>query len=105
MTAPTMNRPSAPSEEPLPSVFAVRAELEPFADIRHFDRQVDAAIQSAAATGSFGQLREVLLTQLGFALMAKHADTHVRLPMEQRGVNRDRMVAQWLAEHAAEAAR
>jgi hypothetical protein len=105
MTAPTIERTQADLPEPLPSVFAVRAEVEPFADVRHFDEEIDAAIQSAAATGSFEALRGALRTWLGIALMAKHADTHARLPFEQRGVNRDRMVAQWLAEHAAASAR
>jgi hypothetical protein len=88
MTAPTIERPHAERPEPLPPVFAVRAEVEPHADVRHFDEEIDAAIQSAAATGSFEALREALHTWLGIALMAKNADQHVRLPFEHAAAAR-----------------
>ena len=97
MSAPTIE--PGLETQPLLSVFAVRAELEPFADIRHFDAEIDAAIEHAASTGDFDRLREALITNLGFALMAKNAGTHARLPILQRGENLKRMIREWVAEH------
>jgi hypothetical protein len=82
-------------------VFAVRAELEQHSDLAHFDREVDAAIEHAAATGSFARLHEVLRAWLGVALSAKNADQHCRVPFEQRGENLERMIRTWEREHPA----
>ena len=98
MATPTIDRPGA-ARPPLLSVFAVRAELEPFADVRPFDREIDAAIEHAADTGSFDRLREALRIWLGIALQARHADEHVRLPRERRAEHQQELVDRWLQEH------
>lgn len=99
MTAPTVHRTDTSHDEPLLSVFAVRAELEPFADVSHFDREIDAAIEHAAATGSFDRLRSALRTWLGIAVQASNAHRLTGLDMHGRGELQARLVAEWVAEH------
>lgn len=99
MTAPTVHRPDTGHDEPLLSVFAVRAELEPFADLSYFDQEIDAAIEHAAVTGSFDRLRAALRAWLGIALQAKNAHRLTSLDMHGRGELQARLVAEWVAEH------
>lgn len=102
MTAPTIERRHAEHPEPLPSVFAVRAELEPNADagtLAFFETQVDAAIRHAADTGSFTRLGETLRSWLGIALQAKNPDLLSGLDIHGRGALQRRLVSEWLADH------
>lgn len=91
----------AETRVPLPSVFAVRRELEPFSDLRMFDQEVDATIWHAADTGSLDRLRTALHNWLGIALMAHYAAKHKHLPqeIEQRGELQRELLEQWLREH------
>lgn len=99
MSAPTVDREGTTSKQPLPSVFAVRAEVAEVADVRFFDREIDAAIEHAASTGSFDELKGALYTWLGMALQAKNAGAHARLPIEQRGESLQGLVREWVAAH------
>lgn len=80
-------------------MFAVRAELEPFADTAHFDSEIDAAIEHAAHTGSFEQLRAVLRTWLGIALQVKSAHLLSGLDAHGRGELQQRLVREWIEQH------
>jgi hypothetical protein len=95
----TTDRPGAPV--PPLSLLAVRAELQPFSDLRVFDHEVDTAIRHAAETGSIDQLHTTLRTWLGIALLARYADQHKGLPqeMEQRAELQQQLTDQWLHEH------
>ncbi len=103
MTAPTIERRHAEHPEPLPSVFAVRAELEANADsgtLSFFEAQVDAAIRHAADTGSFTQLGATLRSWLGIALQAKNPDLLSGLDINGRGALQQRLVSEWLADRS-----
>lgn len=94
-----MERPDSGHDEPLLSVFAVRAELEPVADTSHFDCEVDAAIEHAAVTGSFDRLRAALCTWLGIALQAKNAHLLAGLDIDGRSELQQRLVREWVEQH------
>jgi hypothetical protein len=98
---PATDRPSAARAPMVVSVFAVRTELEPFSDLRMFDREIDAAIGHAAETGSFDRLHTALRNWLAIALMAQHAATHKRLPqqMQQRAQLQQQLTEQWIHQH------
>jgi hypothetical protein len=97
----TTERPGAPV--PPLSVLAVRAELEPFSDLRVFDQEVDTAIRHAAETGAIDRLHTTLRTWLGIALLARYAAEHGSLPreMERRGELQQELMDRWLHEHPA----
>ena len=100
MSAPTIDRSRTARPEPILSVFAVRAELEPHADnstLAHFGRQVDSGIEHAVLTGSFDQLHATLRTWLAIGLMAQNADRIARLSIEQRGQVQNQLIREWIA--------
>lgn len=105
MTAPSIERPRTDQPEPMPSVFAVRAELEANADsatLAFFGREVDAAIRHAADTGSFDRLAATLRRWLGIALQAKNPELLSGLDINGRGELQARLVREWLAgDHEA----
>jgi hypothetical protein len=100
MSAPTIDRDRTTRPEPILSVFAVRAELEPHADnatLAYFGKQVDSGIEHAVLTGSFDQLHVTLRTWLGIGLMAQNADRIARLSIEQRGQLQNQLIREWIA--------
>lgn len=96
---PTTERPGAPV--PPLSVLAVRAELQPFTDLRVFDQEIDTEIRHAADTGSIDQLHTTLRTWLSIALLARYAAEHEGLPRqrERRGELQQELIDRWLHEH------
>jgi len=93
------NLPGTLPGDPMPPLLAVRAFLGLYAGLEHFDAEVEAALQDAAATGDFQELREAVAAGLWCAICAEHVEEIVHLPPAERGEILRGHMTRWLDEH------
>lgn len=93
------NLPGTQPGDPMPPLLAVRAFLGLYAGLEHFDAEVEAALQDAAATGDFRELREAIAGGLWCAICAQHVEGIVHLPPAERGQILRGHMAAWLDAH------
>jgi cytochrome b561 len=99
MTSSTLDRPGTAQPDPLPPLFAVRAEVEQATNVDAFDKWVEVALARTDRTGDVARFHRELLGWLRTALVGLHQAEVLAAPYEERDELIGRLVAEWLEQH------